>query len=311
MFSLFEPRYPSNMAQGVDLAFYLIYGISIFLLVAMTVVILWFVIRYNRKRHPKAVQIREHTWLEITWTVIPTAIAMVMFYYGYIAFTPMHNPPKDAMVVKVTGRMWVWEFEYPGNRITDTLMLPVNKPVKLELFSPDVVHSLFIPAFRIKEDVVPGRHNSIWFIPTLEGTYEILCTEYCGLRHSYMEAKAIIVPQAQYDKWLAALPLKGTTEPEGLTIMKSNACLSCHTFTGQKLVGPSLKDIFGRTVTVVQDGKTVQVTADSTYILTSILDPNKQVVEGFNPGLMKSYKGVIPDKDIQTIYQFLKTQHAK
>ncbi len=299
------------MAQGVDLAFYVIYGISLFLLIGITSVILAFVIRYRRKRHPRAEQVKEHTWLEITWTILPIGIVMVMFYYGYVAFTPMHRPPKDVMVVKVTGRMWTWEFEYPGRKMSDTLLLPINKPVKLEMTSEDVVHSLFIPAFRIKEDVVPGRQTSIWFMPTLEGTYEILCTEYCGLRHSYMETKSIIVPQARYDAWYAALPLKSTSAPEGLTLMKTNGCLGCHTFTGAKLVGPSLKDIFGRTEMVKEAGVMKQVVADSTYILTSILEPDKQVVEGFNPGLMKTYKGVIPDKDIQKIYQFLKTQHAK
>ena len=159
----------------------------------------------------------------------------------------MRNAPKDAMVVKVIAKMWTWEFEYPGNKISKELTVPLNKPVKLEMTSLDVIHSLFIPAFRVKEDVLPKMTTTIWFIPQREGVYEILCAEYCGLRHSYMEAKAKVVSQAGYDAWYAALPLKAASEPEGLAIMKKNACMGCHSLDGTKLVGPSLKGIFGQT----------------------------------------------------------------
>jgi cytochrome c oxidase subunit 2 len=175
----------------------------------------------------------------------------------------------------------------------------------------DVIHSLFIPAFRVKEDVVPGDTTNIWFIPQREGTYEILCTEYCGLRHSYMEAKAKIVSQADYDAWLAGLKTQGEGEPEGLAILKKNACLGCHSLDGTKLVGPTFKGIFGKKETVIENGAETEITADSLYIISSILEPDKQVVKGFNKGLMRTYKGVIPDDEIMKAYQYLKSLNAE
>src|SRR5512133_3678956 len=155
MFSIVKNQYATNLGEGVDFAFYLIIGISVFLLIGITGTMVWFVVRYRRSKHPNAVQIHEHPWLEITWLVVPTILAMVMFYYGYIAFTPQRDAPKDAMIVKVIAKMWTWEFEYPGNKISNELTVPLNKSVKLEMTSLDVIHSLFIPAFRIKEDVLP------------------------------------------------------------------------------------------------------------------------------------------------------------
>ena len=311
MFSFFHNQEATNLGQGVDLAFYVIFGISILFLIGITVTMIWFVVKYRRSKHPRAVQIREHPWLEITWLVIPTALVMVMFYYGYIAFAPMHEAPKDAMVVHVVGKMWVWEFDYPDGKTATELVLPINKPVKLNMTSLDVIHSLFIPAFRVKEDVVPGDTTSIWFIPERPGTYEILCAEYCGLRHSYMEAKAKIVPQAEYDAWLAALPAKAEGEPEGLTIIKKNACAGCHSLDGSKVVGPTFKGLFGKSETVIEGGKEVQITADSLYIVKSILEPDVQVVKGYNKGLMRSYKGVIPDEDIAKVVHYLRTMDEK
>lgn len=310
MFSVFKPQYASNIAEGVDLAFYVIFGISIFFLIAITIVMIWFIVRYNRKRHPKAVQVKEHAWLEITWTLIPLAIVMLMFYYGYIAFTPMRDAPPEAMVVKVIGKMWSWEFEYPGGKMANEMNLPINKPVKLEMTSVDVVHSLFIPAFRVKEDVVPGLTTYLWFIPQIEGTYEVVCTEYCGLRHSYMEARSTVMSQEAYDAWYAALPLKAVGEPEGLAIMKKNACLGCHSLDGVKLVGPTFKEFYGKKETILVDGNAKQITVDSAYVINAIVNPDQEIVQGYNKGLMKSYKGVIPDDDIVKIYQYLKTLNA-
>ena len=311
MFSIVKNTNATNLGQGVDMAFFVIFGISILFLIGITITMLWFVVRYRRSKHPKAVQVKEHTWLEVTWLIIPTIIVMVMFYFGYIAFMPMHEAPEDAMTVKVIGKMWVWEFEYPGKKVASEMTLPINKPVKLEMHSVDVIHSLFIPAFRVKEDVLPGDTTSIWFIPQQLGEYEILCTEYCGLRHSYMTAKTRIVTQEEYDAWHAALPTKADQEPEGLTIMKKNACMGCHSLDGSKLVGPTFKGVVGKQETVIENGKEVEITADSLYIINSIIDPEKQIVKGYNKGLMKSYKGVIPDDEIVKVFQYLKTLDAK
>jgi cytochrome c oxidase subunit 2 len=231
---------------------------------------------------------------------------MVMFYYGYIAFSPMRDVPEDARIVKTVAKMWSWEFEYPGNKLSFELVLPINEPVVLEMTSLDVVHSLFISAFRVKEDVVPGTTHYMWFIPERLGEYEILCTEYCGLRHSYMESVARIITREAFDAWLDSIPV-ATNLDEGLTIMRNNACTGCHSMDGTKLVGPSFKGIYGKSETVLIDGNPVQIVVDSAYLHRAIIDPNVEIVEGYNQGLMKSYEGVIPEENIQKIIQFLMT----
>ncbi len=142
---------------------------------------IYFIIRFNKKRHPKAVDIHGNNWLELIWTVIPTILVLLMFWYGYIGYVPMKQVPDDAIEITVTGRMWSWTFEYDNGRKSDKLVVPHNKPVKLDLISRDVLHNLYIPAFRIKEDVVPGGDNFMWFIGQKKGSYDILCAEYCGL----------------------------------------------------------------------------------------------------------------------------------
>ncbi|MEI7490538.1 MAG: cytochrome c oxidase subunit II [Bacteroidota bacterium] len=296
----------SNFAEGVDLAFKVIFGISICFLVGITTTMLWFVVKYRRSKHPKAEQIRDNTALEITWTLIPLAIALLMFYYGYVAFRPQRDFPKDAMNVTVVSKMWAWSFVYPGDKESEMLVLPLNKAVILNLTSLDVIHSFYVPAFRQKEDCVPGKTNQMWFIPTMIGEYWVLCAEYCGMNHSYMEAKVKVVTQAEYDAWINALPKK-VAEPEGLTIIKKNACTGCHSIDGSKLVSTSFKGIFGKESVVVTDGKEHKVIVDEAYIKTSIYEPDKDVVKGLPKGVMKSYKGIITDNDMAKIIDYFKS----
>ena len=296
----------SNFVEGVDLAFKIIFGISLFFLVGITTVMLYFVFHYNRKRHPQAVQIKDNNILEITWITIPIILVLLMFYYGYIAFSPMRTAPKDAIPVTVIARMWNWTFEYEGGKQSPDLVVPLNKAVRLNLHSEDVIHSLYIPAFRIKEDVVPGKNNFMWFIAQQPGEYDILCTVYCGLRHSYMEAKAKVVPEADYLAWLKALPAK-TSEPEGLTILKKNACTGCHSIDGTKIVSASFKGLYGTTEKVVTNGKERSVMVDDAYIKTSVYDPDKDVVVGYQKGIMKTYKGIVSDDDLKKITEYLQS----
>ena len=296
----------SNFVEGVDLAFKVIFGISIFFLAGITAVMLFFVFRYRRSKHPKAVQFKDNNILEITWTVVPLILVLLMFYFGYVAFSPQRNVPKDAMPVTVISKMWAWSFEYEGGKESDVLVVPLNKPVKLNLTSLDVIHSLYIPAFRIKEDCVPGKENYMWFIGQREGEYDILCAEYCGLRHSYMEAKARVVPEAEFEKWLKELPSKAE-EPEGLTIIKKNACTGCHSLDGSKLVSSSFKGLYGKTTTVVTDGRERQVTVDDAYLKTSIYEPDKDLVKGLPKGVMKSYKTLISEDELNKVIDYIKT----
>lgn len=296
----------SNFAAGVDLAFLVILGIGLIFLVGITTVMIWFVIKYRRSKHPKAEQIKDNTTLEVTWTLIPVAIVLLMFYYGFIAFRPQRNFPSDAMNVTVVSKMWAWSFIYPGDKESEILVLPVNKAVVLNLTSLDVIHSFYVPAFRQKEDCVPGKVNRMWFIPTMMGDYNVLCAEYCGLNHSYMESKVRVVSDGEYRKWIDAIPKKAV-EPEGLTIIKQNGCTGCHSLDGSKLVSTSFKGLYGKESMVLTDGREHTVKVDDGYIMTSIMEPDRDVVKGLPKGVMKSYKGIIKDSDVAKITDYLKS----
>ena len=296
----------SNFTEGVDLAFKVIFGISLFFLVGITTVMLYFVFRYSRKRHPHAVQIKDNNILEITWITIPLILVLLMFYYGYVAFSPERNVPKDAIPITVIGKMWVWNFEYEGGKQSPILVVPINKAVKLNLRSEDVIHSLYIPAFRIKEDVVPGKKNYMWFIAQQLGDYDVLCTVYCGLRHSYMETKTRVVTEAEYAAFLNALPEK-SNEPEGLVILKKNACTGCHSIDGTKIVSASFKGLYGKTEKVMTNGTERSVTVDDAYIKSSVYDPDKDIVVGFQKGIMKPYKGIVTEDEMTKIIDYFKS----
>ncbi len=310
-----EVTQASNFVQGVDVAFLVILGISFFFLIALTVVMIYFIYKYNRKRHPVATQIHGSTTLEIIWTVVPFLLTMVMFYYGWAGWNTMQKPPKDAMEVTVIGRMWNFSYQYDNGRLTDTLFLPKDQPVKLNLKAMDVLHSFYIPAFRVKQDMVPNKENNfMWFIPQKVGDYEVFCAEYCGLQHSYMYSTVEVMEKGEFDSWItdttqvaataAAMAAPGAT---GKKIMQNIGCFACHTVDGTKLVGPSFKGIWGAEHTVVTGKETRKVTVDEEYIKHSIYDPNADVVEGFMKGLMVSYQGQLTEDDIANIIEYLKT----
>lgn len=299
----------STFVQGVDTAFVVILGISLFFLVGITAVMIWFVIRYNRKRNPKPKDVKDNTKLEIIWTVIPTILVLVMFWYGWIGYTPMRNIPPGALTIKATGRMWSWDFEYENGKRSEILVVPQGKPVKLELYSPDVLHSLYIPAFRIKEDVVPGINNVMWFQSDKLGEYDIFCAEYCGVRHAYMLSKVVVKPEAEYIEWYNSQP--DSTDVElvsvGFQVLQRNACFSCHSRDGSKLVGPSFKNLWMAPRTVRDEkGKKQDIVADEDYIRSSIYDPNKDIVEGYNKGLMISYKETINEEEMKEVINYLR-----
>lgn len=296
----------SNFTEGVDLAFKVIFGISLFFLIGITITMLWFIYRYNRKRHPQAVQIKESNLLEFTWITIPLILVLLMFYYGYVAFRPQREVPKDAIPITVIGKMWSWTFEYPNGRQSPVLVVPIDKAVKLNLRSEDVIHALYIPAFRIKEDVVPGKNNYMWFIAKQLGEYDVLCTVFCGLRHSYMETKTKVVPQAEYEAYMNSLPEK-SADPEGLVILKKNACTGCHSIDGTKIVSESFKGLYGKEIKVITDGKERTVTVDDAYLKTSVYEPDKDLVPGYQKGIMKTYKGIVTDDEMNKIIEYLKS----
>jgi len=193
------------IVQEVDNAFILIVAISVFFLLLVTVAMIYFVVRYRKQKNPVASNITGNTTLEVVWTVIPLALVLLIFWYGWVGFKTMREVPSDAMTVKVTGRMWRWSFEYENKKQSDSVLyVPLNKPIKMEINSVDVNHSFYIPAYRVKEDAIPGRINYLWFLPNQLGEYEILCAEYCGLNHSYMLGKVVVLPENEFNKWLIA-----------------------------------------------------------------------------------------------------------
>jgi cytochrome c oxidase subunit 2 len=233
---------------------------------------------------------------------------MVMFWFGWKGFAPMRNVPEGAMEISAIGRMWEWEFDYGNNLKSKDLVLPINKPVKILLKSEDVNHSLFIPAFRVKEDVIPGYDNYLWFIPTIIGEYEILCTEYCGLLHSSMLAKAKIMEEADYEKWLAEFKATGPlSEPDGYLLLRNTGCIACHSLDGNKLVGPSFKGLYGSQKVVTNTSGRTSITADDAYIIRSINEPDVEIVEGYSKGLMQSYSDMLSEEDLKIIIDYLKT----
>jgi cytochrome c oxidase subunit 2 len=216
----------SNFVDSVDSAFIFVVAVSVFFLVLITVLMVTFVIKYNSKRNKKGKNIRYNVPLEITWTVVPIILVLIMFWVGWEGYIKMAHPPKDSMQVDVTAQMWQWRFKYKNGKQSDTLYVPLNKPVEFRLHSMDVDHSFFIPAFRIKKDVIPNRDNTVWFRPEKEGEYVLTCAEYCGLRHSYMMTKVRVIPESTFTAWLNSSNSNSNTfvpvVPDSAGIKESN-----------------------------------------------------------------------------------------
>jgi cytochrome c oxidase subunit 2 len=311
----------TSTTGAVDSVFLFIIGISLFFLVLITFLMIFFIIKYNKKRHKKAMSIHGNTTLEIIWTIVPTIIVLFMFYLGWKGFQFIRTVPENSMTVSVTARMWSWLFEYENGVQTDTLYVPANRPVKLLLQSQDVIHSFFIPAFRIKEDAVPGLENYLWFEANEAGNYDVLCAEYCGLRHSYMYTKVVALPQAEFDTWYSEMEKeieksvtqsgaesdKGNGKPliAGKKLIRTKGCIACHSSDGSKMIGPTFQGIFGKQQIVVIDGEESEVVIDDEYLRRSILQPNLEVVKGYN-ALMPAQGEQISEQELVAIIQYLK-----
>lgn len=293
---------PIGMSDVIFLGFLVI---CLVLLVGITVTMVYFIIRYSRKRHPQAEQIPGNIPLEIIWTVLPTVLVLGMFYYGWVGFKTLRQVPGDALQISVTGRMWTWTFEYPNGLKANTLKVPVKKAVNLNLISADVLHSFFVPAFRIKEDAVPGMKTYLWFQAEREGTYDVFCSEYCGTGHSGMLSKIEVVSQDVFDQWYAGETAKPVKAPDGAALVVSAGCTGCHSLDGSRIVGPSLKGIFGEKTHVLTDGVERDIVVDEDYIRRSLLEPGKDVVEGY-PAIMPA-QTQLSAEEIDAIIDYLKT----
>ena len=287
----------SSAAGRVDAVFLATVVLCTVVLVLITALLIYFSVRYSKKRHPRGKDIEGNKWLEITWTAIPTVLFLAMFVFGWTNFNYMREVPREAMAIEVTGRQWAWDFKYPNGKRTSELLLTVDKPVKLDLHSLDVIHGFFIPAFRIKMDVVPGKDNYTWFTPTQLGSFDIECTVICGVSHANMLAKAVVVPVADFEKWyfsneIAPLPAGAKTAVSGngvssnsaVNLLNKHLCLTCHSTDGSAMVGSSFRGLYGAKRTVLDSGgKEMELTADEAYLAKSIQDPAAEIVKGYPP----------------------------
>jgi len=298
--------YPDSMTttQAVDPVFMFIFGVSLVLLVGITLTTLVFVIRYRRSKAPEPTsQVSGNIWLEIVWTALPTALVLAMFFYGWSGYLSLRNVPKDALRVTATARTWTWSFTYENGKTSPRLYVPVGKPVLVNLVSLDVLHGFYLPAFRVKRDVVPGMKNHVWFVASKPGSYDLFCSVYCGTGHSGMITTVEALPPERFAAWLEQ---GGGGEHAGKELLEKHGCLGCHSLDGTLKVGPSLKGVWGRNVTVMTGGKERNITVDEAYLRRSILEPNVDVVKGFPP-VMPAFAGKLSEADLSAIIGFLRS----
>jgi cytochrome c oxidase subunit 2 len=284
---------------------------SVLILFGIVFTMAYFVVRYRKSRNPVPAEIPGNRWLEALWIILPTVLALSMFVYGLTGFNFLRNAPSDSITVKVHARQWSWLFEYGNGKKSPDMVVPLGKNVRCELTSDDVIHGFYVPAFRIQQDTVPGITTQVWFNATSEGSYDILCSQYCGLKHSDMAAKLLVVSPARFDDWLKGetIPLPGvaltaTNEKPGQALLRERGCVSCHSVDGGPMVGPTFKGLFGSRVRVITDGKKRIVAADEAYLQKSILDPGADIVEGY-PNIMPPGKDVFSSDELHEVLEYL------
>lgn len=301
------PQQASTIAAEVDSLFYFVLYWVVFFFVLVLLVTLYFSWKYKSRKKGLTSSLDHNTTLEVIWTVIPLILTLFVCYWGAETYLKMNIIPYGAMEVNVTAQKWSWNFTYKeGFSNPKVLVVPVNKPVKLLMQSQDVLHSFYVPDFRVKMDVIPNRYMMLWFEPTKIGEFDIFCTEYCGKSHSEMLGKVRVLSQSDYERWVEEVNVIDESIPlveVGKTAYKRYACNTCHSIDGTQGTGPSFKGIWGSEVIheVTDPGN-----LDENYIRESILYPQKNIVKGFPSGNMPTFKGLIRDREIQGIIEYIK-----
>lgn len=297
------PPQASTIAPEIDGLFYFIFWISVFFFFLVGIGTVYFAIRYRRKsaKNVLTADFSHSLPLELTWTIVPTILFFVIFFWGWHIYIRAKVIPGNALEVRVTAAQWSWNFQYENDGTDNQLVVPVGQPIKLRLESKDVIHSVYIPDFRVKWDALPNRYTSMWFTPTVEGEFDLLCTEFCGNAHSKMNTLVRVVSREKYDEYLESIiPREITDRP---ALFRKQACHTCHNVENyETLIGPSLKGVFGKEETLA-DGSTVLV--DENYIRESILEPGAKVVAGFAPQ-MPSYQGRLNQYELEALIQYIK-----
>jgi cytochrome c oxidase subunit 2 len=296
------PDRASTLAGRVDSLFLFMLGVTIFFSVLIFLAILFFAIKYRRRAGEEVPpEIHGSLTLELVWTLIPLAIVMVMFGWGARLFYDQSRPPADASTIYVVGKQWMWKVQHPeGKSEINALHVPLGKPVRLTMTSEDVIHDFFVPAFRVKKDVLPGRYTSLWFTPTRVGRYHLFCAQYCGTNHSAMTGWVEVMDPALFEEWLSGVPAGETMVAAGERLFTKLNCNTCHKPGGR---GPLLQGLFGRQV-LLKGGQTV--IADEAYIRESILNPGAKIVSGFEPQ-MPTFQGQVTETQILDLITYIKS----
>jgi len=301
------PVQASTMAPRVDALYLFLVGLSAFFSLLIAGLIVYYAVRF-RRRAPDAIgaRIAGGLVLELTWTVIPLAITMVIFVWGASVFFAMSRPPEDTLNVYVVGKQWMWKFQHlNGQREINELHVPVGRAVKLIMTSEDVIHDVFVPGFRVKADVLPGRYTEIWFEPTKPGRYHLFCAEYCGTRHSGMVGEVVVMEPDDFQRWLSGGRTEGTLAAAGAKLFSDLACNTCHRPDTQAR-GPLLDGIYRKSVTL-QDGSTA--VADEAYLREAIVNPAARITAGFQP-IMPTYQGVVTEDGLLQLIEYMKSLRA-
>ncbi|MGE4170466.1 MAG: cytochrome c oxidase subunit II [Candidatus Margulisiibacteriota bacterium] len=308
--TIWFPEAGSALAGQTDLLFYTIFVASVLFFLVLIGITAFFLVKYKRSgKHTAALkQITHNDKLEIIWSVIPLIVVMGIFYWGYMEYLKLIVPPANTVDIHVTGKKWMWQFEYPQGKQTLTdLVVPVNQPIKLIMSSEDVLHSFYLPNFRVKKDVIPNRYTVLWFSPERVGNFQIFCTEYCGDGHSQMLGNLKVVSAEDYQKFLTEEEGKDIPDDQldklGAKLYVSKGCVACHSLDGKPGVGPSWKGLYGSKRTFSNAPAEV---ADDNYIRESVVKPGAKVVTGFGP-VMPTFSGLLSDREITGIIAYIKT----
>ncbi|HYH84107.1 MAG TPA: cytochrome c oxidase subunit II [Pyrinomonadaceae bacterium] len=303
----FAPEQASTFAPHVDALYAYLIVITLFFSVTITVLIVFFAVKYRRRHHDEVPRPRHGSMiLEVGWTVMPLGIAMTIFVWGASTYFKAYRAPKQAMEVYVVGKQWMWKFQHAtGQREINELHVPVGARVKLTMTTEDVIHSFYVPAFRIKQDVVPGRYTQTWFEATKTGSFYLFCAEYCGTNHSGMGGHVHVMDQAAYQQWLAGGAGAESAAAQGGKIFQERGCASCHQTEpgGQRGRGPALYGLFGKTQ-AVQGG---QVTFNESYIRESIRNPQAKVALGFQPVMPVFTEAQLSEEQILQLIAYIRS----
>jgi cytochrome c oxidase subunit II len=300
------PARASTSAGNVDALYIFLVVLSALMSVLIFTLILVFAAKYRKRPGHEAEQIEGSTPLEIVWSVIPLCVFVVIFVWGVVIYFQERTPPRGATEVYVVAKQWMWKLQHQeGQREINELHVPVGRDVKLIMTSQDVIHSFFVPAFRIKQDVLPGRYTTTWFRATRPGVYHLFCAEYCGTQHSGMIGWVTVMEPAQYEAWLGGGGATGSLASTGQTIFEQLGCSTCHRSDVQGR-GPNLAGLFGKKVQL-EDGRTV--TADENYVRESILVPGAKVVSGFKP-IMPVFQGLVSEEQLAALVEYVKSLNA-